>query len=576
MLVYGDAAFTRSTREALAAAAERWRRADAAVAALRHSERVTAFLSVAELAQGIADAAFHRDGQDETDPASDGVLDLLTVLARGLLDSWRGSETADGEGEARRRFASLAALDVPETVSCRKAEGYAFYALYPESYGLAALTSGLRPRTRVIGLRSIGTGLAAMVAAALGARAVTLRPHGDPFRRELAIGPRLSAWLLADVDAAFAVVDEGPGLSGSSFGCVVDWLEAHGVARERIHLFPSHAGPPGPQADPAHRARWETLSRHVVSFEDAVLPRLGSWVGDLTGGPQSPLEDVSGGAWRERAFPSESDWPAANVAQERRKYLLRAGGRAWLLKFAGLGEAGEAAFARARVLGEACFTPPPSGLRNGFLVREWIEGARPVDNEGPLRPRLLARVGEYLGFRALSFPAGPEWGASLAELSVMAERNAGLALGPEAARRLARWRARLPELERAVRRVATDNRMHAHEWLVVGGDAIVKTDAVDHCAAHDLIGCQDIGWDVAGAAVEFKLTERELSGLCERVGGRAGREVSRDLLAFLLPCYAAFQLGAATMAADGLAGSAEEKRLRAEATRYAAVLKRRL
>src|ERR671921_253291 len=111
-------------------------------------------------------------------------------------------------------------------------------------------------KIQVIGIRSIGTGLAAMVATGLRAPApVTVRPVGHPFRRELALSPELAAALRAEREARFAVVDEGPGLSGSSFGAVADFLEDQRVTPGRICFFPSHIGDLGPQASPRHRAR---------------------------------------------------------------------------------------------------------------------------------------------------------------------------------------------------------------------------------------------------------------------------------------------------------------------------------
>ncbi|GGE37235.1 hypothetical protein GCM10007276_13340 [Agaricicola taiwanensis] len=61
--------------------------------------------------------------------------------------------------------------------------------------------------------------------------------------------------------------------------------------------------------------------------------------------------------------------------------------------------------------------------------------------------------------------------------------------------------------------------------------------------ADDLVGCQDIAWDIAGAAVELDLSENERAALAERVGRQAKRENSMDLLRVLEPCYVGFQLG---------------------------------
>src|SRR5690606_5152455 len=116
---------------------------------------------------------------------------------------------------------------------------------YPEGYLATARSSGLGAQTCVIGIRSIGTALAALVAAAIGARqAISVRPVGHPFDREIRAAPDLLAG--ADMRGDFAVVDEGPGLSGSSFASVAKWLASQGVEKERIHFFPSHGGAPGP------------------------------------------------------------------------------------------------------------------------------------------------------------------------------------------------------------------------------------------------------------------------------------------------------------------------------------------
>ena len=74
----------------------------------------------------------------------------------------------------------------------------------------------------MLGVRSIGTSLSAVVAAVLGERGCdvatwTVRPHGHPFDRRLALGPGLAARLSERSDAELLVVDEGPGMSGSTF-----------------------------------------------------------------------------------------------------------------------------------------------------------------------------------------------------------------------------------------------------------------------------------------------------------------------------------------------------------------------
>jgi hypothetical protein len=553
MLVYGDRQGSADPRALHGAVADRLARAAALPPGLaRHAALAAALIEVGELAQGIADADLAARGMDELSLAQDWAMVLLQGCAAALRQSWHGGLVAVPEAGD-----SLARL--PGRIETRLAEGFAFYALYPETYTLAAESSGLPATTRVIGLRSIGAPLAAMVAAGLGARLpVTLRPTGHPFRRKVSVGPGLAARLAPG--APVAVVDEGPGLSGSSFGAAVDWLEAHGQPPGAIALFPSHRGPPGQMASPAHRRRWDSMARHLCGFEAAVLPHLSGWVADLTGPAEAPLEDLSGGAWR--SGPAAA-WPPVHAWQERRKYRFAAGGRTWLLKFIGLGSEGERKAERAVRLAAAGFAPSVAGLRHGFLVQPWLTEASPLDPAALPRERLAARVAAYLDFRVRAFPAGPGRGADLAELQAMARHNTAQALGETAGAWFDRWTARdLARLGARARPVETDNRMQAWEWLALPDGRLLKADAVDHHAAHDLVGCQDIAWDVAGAMVELGLGALPLA--------------EPGLLAFLLPCYCAFQLGAWTMAAEAAPDAAEAGRCRAAVARYADRLRREI
>jgi len=113
-----------------------------------------------------------------------------------------------------------------------------------------------------------------VVAAALdGPPPVTVRPIGDAHARSLAVDAALAQRLrLAE---ACAVVDEGPGLSGSSFAAVA---RAHDAGR-RVHFFPSHGAGPGPLADEATRALWDQARLHLCEFE--TKDHTGSFTGAL-------------------------------------------------------------------------------------------------------------------------------------------------------------------------------------------------------------------------------------------------------------------------------------------------------
>lgn len=567
MLVYGDQEVCEHPCRRIGRLRRGFADAGCAASGLeRHGALVTLFIEASELAQGLADREFHAAGMDDPTPAQDAAMAVVMALAGHVAASWRSAGSSDALPDAAELSDSLdrlSTLPLPDSVTMRRAEGYAFYSLYPEAYLEAAerLPPCFAGSPVVIGLRSIGTGLAAMAAVTLDARApVTLRPVGPPFQREIRVSERLRAILLADPEAAYVIVDEGPGLSGSSFGAVADWLEDHGVASDRIAFLPGHGGELGPHASDRHRRRWAEAVRPVVGFDELFrsgkrpIPTPEHWFADTLGPPVAPLEELSGGAWR-RLYGTDGGVPA-NPQQERRKFLLRTGKGSWLLKYAGLGPTGADVLERARTLHAAGFTAEPMALRHGFLAERWLErGWRLTE----VTPDTVDRLADYLAFRALRFPAPPGAGAALPDLLTMARTNIGEALGEDATTALDGWAAdRLAGLEAGMRRVVTDNRLHRWEWLRLPDGRLMKTDALDHATAHDLIGCQDIAWDAAGGIVEFGLSDEQAETLCRAVEVEV--PLDRRLLAFCLPCYIAFQIGYWTFATGSDPSAAGERR----------------
>lgn len=526
MLVYGDHVRVVDPREPLAALADDlgaiWRRPPGRE---RHDALTTALVRAGALVAALADAECIARGADEVSARQDAGTDLLTSLARALDRSWRSRFAELGEPPNPRQ---LAQADLPDAVTLKVAEGFAFYAVHPEAYLEAA--RGLPSASVVIGLRGIGAPLAALVAVAAGAqRPFTLRPTGPPFDRRPIVGPALEAAILARPAAAFVIVDEGPGLSGSSFGGVADWLEQRGVARERIVFFPSHPSEPGPEARPDHLARWRVVDRRVRTFDDLFLAAdaaepIGAIFEDLTGPLTRAPEDVSG---------------------SRRAVRLRGASGRFVARFAGL-DAG-AKFDRARALHAGGFTPEALALRRGLILEREADG----DEEAPT----VEHLADYLTFRARRLPA-ERAGAPLAELLGMARVNVAEGLGPDAADRLLRrWRpADVERLAAEVRPVHVDARLHRRNWRH-GPSGWVKLDALDGSEAHDLVGPQDVAWDVAGAIVELALDAADAELLQALVA--AETPLSRELVAFLTPCYLAFQLGLATFA-----GSPDRERYR--------------
>lgn len=574
----------------------------------RHAAIAALLVEAGELEQGLLDHQLDMVGRERPTPVAlvsaavtRGIAEALlwSFSFAGQLPAWETRRRKPlplvGVGSALRSLRKLTAMRLPDEIPVAVPKGYAFHGLYPETYLRAAelLREDWQGVLRVIGIRSIGTSLAAVVAAAgKGEASATVRPGGPPFARTLEIGVRLSTKLLSAADAVgrrqplFAIVDEGPGLSGSSFGSLADWLEEHGVAPESIVFFPGHRGPLGPQADERRRRRWKAARKYVVEFDELFLgPKspwpLERWVEDLTGAADGPLEDVGAGRWRDRVRGwGKAGRPPAHLQEERRKFLLTSKGRTWLLKFAGLGRYGREKLEVASELEKAGFIPPVAGLRHGFLVGPWLQDARPLPLVRDLdREALLDRVARYLSFRARRLAVREaQSGASPEKLLEMAAFNAEQALGKKRAGALEAWRERLPELASLARPGLTDNRMHAWEWLVTQDGKIWKTDALDHHAANDLIGPQDPAWDLAGAIVELELSDDEQAALVEQVERSRRIKTPPEQLRFYTLAYLAFQLGHWTLAAQAAEAvdAAEAKALSKRAEWYTERLRREL
>jgi hypothetical protein len=337
-------------------------------------------------------------------------------------------------------------------------EGFAFYALYPEQYAVSALRwhadrqgEGTR-RVAVVGIRSIGTTLSAVVAEVLKAAGwqvsrQTVRPSGHPFSREVAIEPGTlgePAWGL--------VVDEGPGLSGSSLAATAEALCSAGLARSHISFLASHEAAPAGASEPA-RSWWQSGSVYATPFQAlrwcgrTIPERLAARCGDfgVGRGPAAQIEDCGGGQWRGLAYPDEGDWPAVAGPFERTKYrCTRPGAPAVLWKFAGQaclrrgeGSAVEAMREALAVRAQAGWTPAPLDTMGGFIALPWVEGAplRRVDGD----PVTLAGIGRYIREVAGSHLQPAEQETALRRLEEILYWNTWESLGEERAAQTRSW-----------------------------------------------------------------------------------------------------------------------------------------
>src|SRR5215831_165035 len=497
--------------------------------------------------------------------ASDAIAEAVCASWDGDSSGCRGSLAL-----ARKRIDRLAAVNEPGELLTRTARGFAYDAVTPEQY-IAAARVFAQERTpgsvMCIGLRTIGSILAHVVAASMRRCGVpasvrSLRPRGEPFDRRVVVGEALRATLATCGATAFAIVDEGPGQSGSSFASAADLLATLGIDAGRIVLFPSRETAGGSLRSARGRAVWSRHPKTMETFDDL-------WVrsGRLFG--TAAIEDLSAGAWRRTsriavgaiAVPA----PPVQPQHERRKYLWRNEATS-IARFVGFGRRGAALHERALMLHDAGFGAKPRGLAHGFLEQDWIRGW-PL---APAPPGLLNRIAEYLTFVRREFVT--DEAESVDDLHEMVLTNAttiaGVDLGVADALAAQTRGCDAP-------RVRVDGRMLPHEWIQTD-ERLMKVDALDHHDDGFWPGCRDIGWDLAGAIVEFGFDRAQASYLVRRFRKLSGDRGIGLRMPLIEAAYLAYRFGYASLAADGLGHSPDGRGFGALRERYRRSLAARL
>ena len=250
-------------------------------------------------------------------------------------------------------------LRIGERYEVAVQEGFAYYALHPRKVAMLIEELGFGTRIGtsvcVLGIRSIGVTLGAVACAALALRGIpcrriSVRPSGHPYDRRLELTPRLRQWVAEAGDAEFLVVDEGPGISGSSFLAVAEALESCGVDNSRIHLIGSREADPATLRAADACRRWGRYGFHVM--QSAPLEPRGAGV------------NLSGGMWRRHFHCAADAMPASWPALEPARFLAR--DEPSIFRFEGFGHYGEAVGARAALLADCGFAPQYLGNRRGF------------------------------------------------------------------------------------------------------------------------------------------------------------------------------------------------------------------
>lgn len=488
--------------------------------------QLNALIAAGEMESALSDAAF-------------AAQTLFSEITLALADVLLGRNFESLQSLAKH----LRQTEVPHKLTTSPPEGFSYYALHP--FDFVRLASAVLVRGKpaaVIGIRSIGVTLSAVVAAQLriqGARVsrINVRPVGHPYHRTMRFNQEELDWIRRQREnyADFIVVDEGPGRSGSTFLSVAEALVDSGVPPERITLLGSRDPSPESLCTRNAKDRWGKFRFFAVSPDSTTR-----FQGHLICG---------GGAWRSIFLQTEAAWPATWPQMERAKYLSP--DKKLLFKFEGMGPQGEAALERAHYLASVGFGASVQDAGDGFAQYAVLNGH--CLDHADISAGALDRVAAYCALRAATFRVTQAPG----HLTEMVRFNLWQNFGLE-------WNGSLPEEERAV---FIDGRMQLHEWIQTDDGLLHKTDTVSHGDDHFFPGPTSIAWDLAGTIVEWDLSRDAQEFLLSRFEHWS----SERLRAYIPSCvlgYAVFRASWCRMALSTVEGTGEELRLRTACASY--------
>lgn len=536
---------------------------------INYQDAIDLLIDCGELETGITDYLSGENGETSA---------LLIKLCRSLsINSgkivcklWNGKTLSDETDHIRNTINKIRVMETPGNIKVNVPEGFVYYGLYPETYIDAAdrFYEKYEPGNVVcIGIRSIGTQLSALVSAQLinnncNVHSFTVRLKGHPFSRYLVLSRELENFVRDNNHLWFIIVDEGPGLSGSTIGGTVNKLLILGVDPKKIVIFPSWESDGRNFVSKTAREIWPGFEKFVGEFQHL-------WIksGKLeTGFNCDILKEFSAGLWRKHLIQSEKDYPAVHPHHEKRKYLLKGKGKEnntiLLAKFAGLGNYGKEIIKRGIVLGKSRFCPEIRGYANGFVIMPFIEGV-------PMKPEnvdeeFIKFVAEYFALINNEFTA--ELTATWENMTAMILQNTTEGLGSEWVENAQRVIKQFPSSSYQHNVVAIDGHVMSHEWIKTE-NGFKKVDSLEHWSDQFFIGCQNIAWDIAGFMIEFELEEKMKRKLVDHYIRLTNDVDIESRLPFYLTAYCAFRIGYITLANLSVPDTKEKERF--------AVLKRK-
>jgi hypothetical protein len=477
----------------------------------------------------------------------------------------QNQQASSHEDSIRQLLAQLASWTIPAQLHLSVHEGFAYYALHPlkivdllrdvllrngllrdvpsaPATGTVFLPHG--PRVAVLGIRSIGVTLGAVLTAALKQRGyaayrTTVRPSGHPYDRKLALDRQQRAWIEARHGTEFMVIDEGPGLSGSSFLAAAEALLSAGVPPERILLIGSRQPDVAQLRSPNAAERWSRFRFTCMASHPYC--------------PQGAAIAIGGGLWRQELPTDCSHPPACWTQLEMAKFL--SADRKLFYKFEGFGHFGGDIGKRASALAAAGLGPAYLGNESGFGIYRVCQGRGLTARD--LSASRLRHLARYCAFRRREFKADNSQPSAIDE---MARWNWTLEFGESGDS------ASFAPVE-VEHRVFCDAHMMPHEWLELRDGRLLKLDSAAHGDDHFFPGPCDIAWDLAGVIVEWNLTGPEAEYFLREYRRLSGDDARRRLPPYLR-AYVSFRMGWCKMAALASAGSFDEPLLWRDFERY--------
>ena len=465
-------------------------------------------------------------------PLAAGSSALTDALAHCFVENRRG---------ALNLVASLGAeilTGLPEVLRLSEPEGFAYYALHPGDFADAVAPFAHSGPLALVGIRSIGTTLSALSMAQLRktqtpASRITVRPTGHPYDRKTSFTSSQTKWVQQNNShgATFLVLDEGPGLSGSSFISVAESLVQQGVAPDSIVMMGTR------ECDPAQLCAADAVKRWSRFGWRRVGSRICQRFSDST--------FLAGGTWRERFLVRSSMWPGCWKEMESLRFLTPSGKH--IVKFEGFGRAGKSTLERAQALHESGFGPEVEDVKDGMHSYSFVKG-QPLSRLH-VTSDILDRIAKYCAYRERDFLGPRDEGRQLREMVQFDfSQVTGISLDLPA------------DCFSTHKAVVVDGRMQPHEWILCESGEALKVDAVQHGDDHFLPGPTDIAWDMAGAIVEWDLRDDGSDYLKSRFHIHSGKKVSERLPYFIL-AYTTFRHSYCKMASQATHDPVERARL---------------